>query len=241
MTLDRIAVVLSRPSHPGNVGASARAMKTMGLSDLRLVTPPALPSEEATARSAGGVDVLERASRFESLADAVADCVMAVGFTARRRELSHESFDVRDIAAEVLEAANKGCVALVFGNETSGLSNEELGHCQRIAVIPSNPGYASLNLAAAVQIACYEIAVAAGTHARAERGRDDRDPATVDDMEALFRHFEAAMKESAYLDPERPGRLMERLRRMLARSGLERSEVRVLRGMLEAFERRMRR
>jgi tRNA/rRNA methyltransferase len=107
-------------------------MKTMGLSDLRLVTPPALPSEEATARSAGGVDVLERASRFESLADAVADCVMAVGFTARRRELSHESFDVRDIAAEVLEAANKGCVALVFGNETSGLSNEELGHCHRL-------------------------------------------------------------------------------------------------------------
>jgi tRNA/rRNA methyltransferase len=241
MSLDRIAVVLSRPSHPGNVGAAARAMKTMGLVDLRLVAPANIPSDEATARAAGGVDVLDRATTSSSLADAVANCVMAVGFTARRRELSHESFEVRDIAAEVLEATGKGCVALVFGNETSGLSNEELGYCQRIAVIPSNPEYPSLNLAAAVQIACYEIAVAAGAHARLERERDDRDPATVDDMEALFRHFEGSMKESGYLDPERPGRLMERLRRMLARSGLERSEVKVLRGMLEAFERKMRR
>jgi len=241
MSLDRIAVVLCRPSHPGNVGAAARAMKTMGLGDLRLVATASIPSEEATARSAGGVDVLERATPFDSLAEAIADCVMAVGFTARRRELSHESFDVRDIAGEVLEAASKGCVALVFGNETSGLSNEELGHCQRIALIPSNPEYPSLNLAAAVQIACYEMAVAAGAHDRLEREHDARDPATVEDMEALFRHFEDSMKESGYLDPERPGRLMERLRRMLARSGLERSEVKVLRGMLEAFERKMRR
>ncbi len=237
MTLDRIAVVLSHPSHPGNVGSAARAMKTMGFADLRLVDAPPL-GDEARALAAGGLDILDRAAPHATLGQALSDCVLAVGFTARPRGLSHESAPVRDLAPRILDAAAQGRVALVFGNETSGLSNAELGHCQRIATIPADAAYSSLNLAAAVQIVCYEIAVAAGAHVPAES--DGQEPATVEDVEALHAHFERAMVESGYLDPGRPGRLMERLRRLFARGRLERSEVKALRGMLEAFERKMR-
>jgi tRNA/rRNA methyltransferase len=237
--VDRIAVVLSRPSHPGNVGAAARAMKTMGFSDLRLVAAQGVPGDEATARAAGGADVLDRAKAFDDLAAAIADCVLAVGFTARVRGLSHPSADLRSAVPGILDAAREGRVALVFGNETSGLSNDELGRCQAIATIPANAAYTSLNLASAVQVACYEVAIATGAHV--VEGREDHEAATIEDLEALFAHFEASMKASGYLDPRQPGRLMERLRRMFARARLERPEVKVLRGMLEAFERRMRR
>jgi tRNA/rRNA methyltransferase len=237
MSLDRIAVVLSRPSHPGNVGSAARAMRTMGIRDLRMVAAPAIDAD-ARALAAGGLDVLEAAARHESLEGALADCVLAVGFTARSRGLSHEEMTVRDIARVIADASRDGRVALVFGNETSGLSNDELGRCQRIATIPASEDYSSLNLAAAVQVACYEVAVAAGAHGLREG--EPFEAATGADLEALFAHFESAMGESGYLDPRRPGRLMERLRRLLARAHPERSEVRALRGMLEAFERKMR-
>ena len=237
MALDSIAVVLSRPSHPGNIGAAARAMKTMGLSDLRLVTPRRFPDPEAVALAAGGMDVLRGARVVATLEEALADRVLSVGFTARSRELSLPAAPVRECAAEIVAAAAGGGVALVFGNETSGLSNEELGRCQRLATIPSNETYPSLNLAAAVQIACYEVALAAEVQAPAA-GRTHL-PATGEDLEALFAHFEASMIVSGYLDPKRPGRLMERLRRLFGRARLERSEVKALRGMLEAFEKRM--
>ena len=232
-----IAVVLARPSHPGNVGSAARAMKTMGFADLRLVDPPAI-NDEARALAAGAADVLEGARSYASLPEALHDCALAVGFTARSRELSHPAQGVREVAPQIVEACARGTVALVFGNETSGLSNEELGHCQRVAAIPANPDYASLNLAAAVQVACYEVATAAGSFQASASGAHD--PATVADLEALYAHFEQAMLASGYLDPRRPGRLMERLRRLFARASLERSEVKALRGMLEAFEKRMR-
>ncbi len=237
MSLDRIVVVLSHPSHPGNIGSAARALKTMGRGSLRLVAAPAI-DDAARALAAGGIDVLEGASRHATLEAATADCVLAVGFTARERGLSHEATTVRNLVGPILAAALDGPVALVFGNETSGLSNEELGRCQRIAVIPANPAYSSLNLAAAVQVACYELATAADAFdsPAAERG----EPATGDDLEALFAHFEASMQASGYLDPRVPGRLMERLRRLFARARLERSEVKALRGMLEAFEKKMR-
>ena len=237
MNLDRIAVVLAHPSHPGNIGSAARALKTMGFADLRLTGAPELDAG-AHALAAGAVDVLERASRHATLGDAVADCVLAVGFTARARGLSHEAASIRDVAPEIVAATREGRVALVFGNETSGLSNAELGHCQRIATIPSNAGYGSLNLAAAVQVACYEVAMAFGAHTPAER--EGHEPATLEDIEALHAHFERAMLSSGYLDPERPGRLMERLRRLFARTRLERPEVKAQRGMLEAFEKKIR-
>jgi tRNA/rRNA methyltransferase len=237
MNLLRIAVVLSRPSHPGNIGAAARAMKTMGLADLRLVAPRRFPDPEAVALAAGGVDVLRAARVVASLEEALADRVLAVGFTARSRELSLPVAPLRNCAPEIVAAAAEGGVALVFGNETSGLSNEELGRCQRLATIPSSRDYPSLNLAAAVQIACYEVALAA--HDMPPPAIRAHLPATGKDLEALFGHLEASMLSSGYLDPKRPGKLMERFRRLFGRSRLERSEVKALRGMLEAFERKM--
>ena len=234
-----LTIVLSRPSHPGNIGAAARAMKTMGFDRLALVAPRTFPSEEASALAAGALDVLARATVHATLEEALAPFSLAVGFSARTRDLSLPAFELRDAAPRIARAAGEGAVALVFGNETSGLTNEELARCQWVATIPANPDYRSLNLAAAVQLACYEVALALGAtgvlHARS------RDHATVEDLEGLFRHFEATAIQSGYLDPRRPGRLLLRLRRLFARTRLEREEVRFLRGFLAAVEEKLRR
>jgi tRNA/rRNA methyltransferase len=234
--LSRIRVVLSRTSHPGNIGAAARAMKTMGLADLALVAPRHFPDPDATAMAAGAADLLARAQVFTALEGALADCLLAVGFSARERELSHAPETLREAAPQLLQATGGGKVALVFGNETSGLSNEELARCQRFVVIPSNPAYGSLNLAAAVQVACYELAVAA--QAFAPPAARERGAASVGDIEGLFSHLEKAAIASGFLDPEEPGRFMERMRRMFARIRLERQEVKLLRGLLGALEKK---
>jgi tRNA/rRNA methyltransferase len=235
----RIRVVLARPSHPGNVGAAARAMKTMGFADLRLVAPRRPLDDEARALAAGGAGVLAAARTVDGIGEALEGTALAAGFSVRGRDLSHPLRTLREAAPEILAAAADAPVALVFGNETSGLTNEEMGHCRLQVAIPADPAYSSLNLAAAVQVACYEIATAAASFSAPRVS--DRMPATTEDIEALFAHWEAAMVESGYLDPANPGRLMERLRRMIARSGLERSEAKALRGMIAAFEARMRR
>ncbi len=236
--LDRIAVVLSHPSHPGNIGAAARAMKTMGLSHLLLVKPRHFPDPDATAMAAGAHDVLAAAEVHGTLAGALADCVLAVGFSARGRDLSHPPESPRPAAPAVVEATAAGRVARVFGNETSGLSNEELARCQRFVSIPADPRYPSLNLAAAVQVACYEVALAAEAFGLPPPGRGT--PASGADLEGFFAHLEAASVASGYLAPERPGRFMERMRRLFARARLEHEEVKVLRGLLAAIEKRMR-
>ena len=232
-------IVLSHTSHPGNIGAAARAMKTMGFAQLVLVAPRHFPDPDAVAMAAGAADVLQAARVVQTLEAAVAECTLAVGFSARGRDLSHAPAALRDLVPEILAAAKDGTVALVFGNETSGLSNEELLRCQRLAHIPANPAYSSLNLAAAVQVACYELATSVGAHALPGSGAGDA--ATGEDIEGFFTHLQSAVHEAAYVDPENPGRFMERMRRLFARSGLERAEVRVLRGMLAAFEKKMRR
>jgi tRNA/rRNA methyltransferase len=230
----RLRVVLTQTSHPGNIGAAARAMQTMGLGDLALVRPRHFPHADATAMAAGGADLLERATVHATLQEALSGCVLAVGFSARRRDLSHAVQALRDAASGIVEATAAGPVALVFGNETSGLSNAELAQCQAFASIPANPAYSSLNLAAAVQVACYEVSVAAGAHA-APVGRE-RLQATVDDLDALVAHLESAARDSGFLDPRKPGRFVEHMRRLFARSKLERSEVKLLRGLLGALE-----
>ena len=234
-----VRIVLSRTSHPGNIGAAARAMKTMGFRELVLVAPRHFPHADAIAMAAGAADVLEEARVVQTLQEALADATLAVGFTARGRDLSHAPAALRDLSGEILAASGKGVAALIFGNETSGLSNEELLRCQRLAHIPANPAYSSLNLAAAVQAACYELAVGAGAHALPASGSGEA--ATGEDLEGFFAHLESSVHEAGYVDPGNPGRFMERMRRLFARSGLERSEVRVLRGMLAAFEKKMRR
>jgi tRNA/rRNA methyltransferase len=232
--LSRACVVLSRPSHPGNVGAAARAMKTMGLSDLRLVAPARFPDPQAATLASGALDVIEAARVHETLEAALADVVISVGFTARPRDLSHPARSLRETVPPLLEATSRGRVALVFGNETFGLSNEELARCSALAHIPANPAYSSLNLAAAVQVACYELSTQA--HAFAVPAEPERTAATGEEIEALFAHWERAMVSSGFLDPAQPKRLMERMRRLFARAGLEREEVQFLRGMLAAFE-----
>jgi tRNA/rRNA methyltransferase len=234
-----LRIVLSHPSHPGNIGAAARAMKTMGFSDLALVAPRHFPDPDATAMAAGAADVLASARVFDSLEAALADCTLVAGFSARGRDLSHPPVALREAAPELVAASGAGRVALVFGNETSGLSNDELLRCHRLVHIPANPGYSSLNLAAAVMVACYELSTTAGEHALPPSGSGEA--ATSDDVEGFFAHLESVAVEAGHLDPARPGRLMERMRRLFARSGLEREEVRLMRGMFAAFEKRMRR
>jgi len=237
--LSRIRIVLSKPSHPGNIGGAARAMKTMGFADLALVAPRYFPDPDATAMAAGAADVLAGATVHGTLEAALEDCVLAAGFSARTRDLSHPVRSLRESAREILDAALAGPVALVFGNETSGLSNDELSRCQSLIAIPASPAYGSLNLAAAVQVACYELATSAGAHATAAGGSGT--VATGGDLAALFAHLESAVTVSGYVDAKRPGRFMERMRRLFARTSLEREEVKLLRGMLAAFEKRMRR
>jgi tRNA/rRNA methyltransferase len=233
--LSRIAVVLVRTSHPGNIGAAARAMKTMGLADLVLVEPRHFPHAEATALAAGAADVLDRARVVGSLAQALADRVLAVGFSARGRDLAHPARNWRSAAPEAVSATADGPVALVFGNETSGLSNEELLACHRHATIPANPEYPSLNLAAAVQVACYELALASAAFRVPER--PSRARATGADLEALHERLHKALVASGFLDPREPGRLDERMRRLAARLDLEAEEVALLHGMLESLAR----
>jgi tRNA/rRNA methyltransferase len=237
--LRRIRVVLSRTSHPGNIGAVARAMKTMGLSRLYLVAPKRLPDEQSVAMAAGAADVLAAASICPDMSTALAGCVRVVGVTARRRELSAPFAWPREAAAEAVVMAHQGEVALLFGNETAGLANEEIDLCQRLLMIPTDPDFRSLNLAAAVQIVAYELRLAAIDQGSPPEIAEAGEPATLDDVERLAEHLERAAIGSGFLDPAQPKRLMPRMRRMLARARLEREEVNVLRGMLSSFEKKV--
>ncbi|MFZ5511814.1 MAG: RNA methyltransferase [Pseudomonadota bacterium] len=232
--LAHIRVVLSRPSHSGNVGAAARAMKTMGLSRLYLVAPQCEIDGQARALSSNALDVLEGAVQCATLEEALADTVLAAALTARRREYSAPLKWAREAAAEIVDTALAGEVALVFGNETAGLSNEELALCRLPVMIPADPGYSSLNLAAAVQVMCYELRMAALVPAAIRAGRDE--PATFEDVQRFYAHLERALIDSGFLDPANPKKLMPRLRRLFDRAALEKEEVNILRGMLNSFQ-----
>ena len=231
--LDRIRIVLCTTTHPGNIGAAARAMKTMGLSRLALVTPRFFPHEQATAMASGADDVLAAARVYASLPDALQGTTLVVGMTARARDLSHPMRPVREVALQVAQEAQEGEVALVFGTEMSGLSNAELDACQVLANIPAQPGFSSLNLAASVQIAAYEMRQAL----LQDRGVVGRDYplATHEELEGFYQHLERVLYGSGFLNPAQPGRLMIRLRRLFSRARVEREEVSILRGILKAL------
>jgi len=231
--LDRIRIVLSHTSHPGNIGAAARAMKTMGLTQLWLVNPAADPDGVGRARSSNARDVLEGAVVCRSLEEALAGTVLAAAMTARQREMAPPPQWAREAAPHVVAGAAHGPVALVFGNETAGLSNEEVAQCSLPVMIPTNPAYSSLNLGAAVQVMCYELRMAAldpGTPPAPENP-----PATAEEIRRFHEHLEAAVTQSGFLDPAHPKRLLPRLRRLFDRVQLERDEVSLLRGMLKTF------
>ena len=236
--LSRIRVVLCRPSHPGNIGAAARAIKTMGLSQLSLVEPRIFPHAEATARASGAVDVLERAAVHSTLDDALAGCVLAIGMSARHRELVGSVWPARVAATEAIRHAASGDVALVFGNETSGLDNDQVSRCQALAFIPSSPEYGSLNLAAAVQILTYEVRMAAGL--TGGYAAVTYQLAGQEEIEGLHRHAARTMRDLGFFNPERPRRLLPRLRRLFARTRLEQEEVNILRGVLSSVDQALR-
>lgn len=236
--LARIRVVLVGTTHPGNIGAAARAMKTMGLRDLVLVEPQRFPAAEATALAAGADDLLAAARVLPGLEEALADCVWAVGTSARRRGHSVPPFPPDHAAADLVARAARGPVALVFGRESSGLTNEELDRCNALVQIPTEPRFSSLNLAAAVQVLAYCCRAAALEDTPRQLPEYDPDPpATQAELEALFEHYLRALIRIEFLDPEKPRHLMRRLRHLYLRAGLSASEVQILRGILTHTER----
>jgi tRNA (cytidine32/uridine32-2'-O)-methyltransferase len=237
---ERVRIVLVETTHPGNIGAVARAMKTMALERLVLVRPKVFPAPEAVARASGADDLLERAVVCDTLADAVADCAYCFAATARSRHIAWPVRTPHELAADfAAEAFGSGDIALVFGRESSGLSNEDLDQCCGAIRIPTQPGFSSLNLAMAVQIVAYEVYQATAVLPVVPGA--DFDPfdalATAAEIDLLHQHLLRVATAIDYFDPAKPRLLPRRLRRLLARGGLLRSETQILRGLLTAVER----
>jgi len=232
-SLSNIRIVLCQTSHPGNIGSTARAMKTMGLRQLMLVRPKKFPHPEAEAMASGATDILAEARVCDSLEEALAGCAFAIGMSARKRELTHELVSAREAAGQAVQLAMTQPVALVFGTEMSGLSNDELIRCHQLAMIPANPEYSSLNLASAVQVLAYELRMAASSEITAGSGFP---LASHDETEGFYHHLEETLIRIGFLDPAMPKRLMPRLRRLFTRARLEKEEVNILRGILKSIQ-----
>jgi tRNA (cytidine32/uridine32-2'-O)-methyltransferase len=231
--LAAIRVILSQTSHPGNIGAAARAMKTMGLTQLVLVKPKRFPDAEATARASGADDVLATARVETGIDAALAGCRLVIGASARSRSIPCPVIDPGECARKLYAESQQGSVAVLFGCEQSGLSNTEIDRCHFLVQIPTNPAYGSLNLAAAVQIICYEIMVAHLGKEGPGRGGES-DAVSADEMERFYAHLEQVLVELDFLDPRNPRQLMRRLRRLFNRARPDRNEMNILRGILTA-------
>lgn len=238
-TADRIRIVLVGTQHPGNIGAAARAMKTMGLRRLVLVAPERFPHAEAEAMAAGADDVLAAAVRCGSLAEAVADCRLVLGCTARSRRVALDQLSPRAAAARLRAAAALAPVALVFGRERTGLSNEELQLCHAAVHIPADPGYSSLNLAAAVQVLAYELRVATLAERPEHAGAPSRraPPASHAELEGFFAQLAETLDAIDFHKGRAPQSALRKLRRVFLRSDLDAREVRLLRGVLADAQR----
>jgi len=229
--LSNFKVVLVETSHPGNIGAVARAMKNMGMDQLRLVAPKFFPHADATARASGADDVLRTAQVHATLTEAIADCQIVLGASARDRTISWPSVTARECAEKWMTAPEN--IALVFGRENSGLKNHELDLCHYLLRIPCNPAYSSLNLAAAVQVVCYELFVASGREVVSSVGDKGETPlASAEQMEAFYAHLYQTMADIGFLHPERSKSIMRRLRRIFNRTQLDTKELDILRGIL---------
>lgn len=234
--LKNIRVVLARPSHPGNIGSAARAMKTMGLTRLYLVEPKVFPSEEANTLASGAVDVLEQAVVVGSLAEALADVTIACALTSRRRELSTPLSTPRETAPELIARARDGeQVALVFGNETFGLSIEEVEQCNRLVTVPGNPDYFSLNLAMAVQVMTYELF--SHTETTVDYLKPEDRTATLGEVDSFCGHLEQTFDDLGLLEKRNSERLLRRMRTLFNRAGLQREEIDILRGLFRQAQR----
>lgn len=234
--LERVRIVLVEPSHPGNIGAAARAMKVMGLGRLVLVRPQRFPDPQAEWRAAGALDVLDAAEVFDDVERAVADSHLVIGTSTRSRRIPWPELDAQDAARRVIEDSPGQRVSILFGREASGLSNDELQRCHVHLTIPANPEYPSLNLAMAVQVVCYELyrrALGGAVPASAW----DRPAATTDQVEALLQHWDEVLAALEFMDPANPGQVMTRFRRLFMRAAMDETEVQMLRGFLSQIQR----
>lgn len=231
--LNNVRVVLSHTTHPGNIGAAARAMKTMGLETLYLVNPKYFPDPQADTMACGAEDLLHSAVVCSSIDEALRGTVFVAALTARLRDISHEVLTPRQAMPMVARHAQHQPVALLFGTEMSGLTNEEVSKSHILVRIPANPAYSSLNLAAAVQVACYELSVA--MEYVGLNWRDiEIEPARHEELEGFFRHLEEVLAKIGFFNTRHPSKLMLKLRRLYARARLEQEEVNMLRGILSA-------
>ena len=249
--IDNVRIVMVETSHPGNIGATARAMKNMTLSDLALVSPHEHPGGEgkARARASGATDILYGAVKYDSLADAIADCDLVIGASARLRSVTWPELNPREMAEKIFSIGEQTNTndersltfektAIVFGREDAGLTNEEMDLCQFLVHIPANAEYSSLNIAAAVQVLCYELHMTAllneGSIAKAE---NEHPMATSQEIEYFYEHLEQTLVDVNFLNRSNPMQLMRRLRKLFNRCGLDKIEVSILRGILTAISR----
>ena len=234
--LDNIRIVLVNTSHTGNIGSTARAMKTMGLSDLYLVDPVSAPDGKSSALAAGAGEVLANATIVSDLSEAVKDCSLIVGTSARSRTLPWPMLTPRECGVKMVQEGQKGPVALVFGRENNGLSNEELQLCHFHVCIPANPEYSSLNLAAAVQTLCYEIRMG---YLNLDSYPDmESDYPLSEDLERFYVHLENTLTETGFIVKNHPGVVMTKLRRLVNRARPESQELNILRGILSAIDKK---
>ncbi|EWH09765.1 RNA methyltransferase, TrmH family, group 1 [Catenovulum agarivorans DS-2] len=232
--LDNIRVILVNTSHTGNIGSTARAMKTMGLSKLWLVDPVQEPDSHSSALAAGATDVLGNAKIVKTLDEAIEGCRLVVATSARSRTLSWPVMDPRESGVKLVEEAQTGEVALIFGRENNGLSNDELQKAHFHAVIPANPDYSSLNLAAAVQTLCYEVRMA---HLANTEIKSDVEPyPLVEDLERFYTHLEGTLSKTDFIVKNHPGQVMAKLRRLFNRARPETQELNILRGILSSID-----
>ena len=235
--LDNVRIVLVSTSDQRNVGSAARAMKTMGISDLVLVNPLEIPEGKAAALAAGATDILAQARTVSSLTEAIADCQLTFAASARSRTLDWPMTTPREVAQKVITEGQTAKVAIVFGREATGLTNEELQLCHFHTHIPANPEYSSLNLAMAVQTLCYEVRVAYLAAEEAEYPDAEGDYPTAGEMEGFYQHLQRAITQSGFIVRNHPGKVMNKLRRLYTRTRPDKNELNILRGILTSFER----
>lgn len=235
---NNIRIVLVNTSHPGNIGAVARAMKNMGFSRLVLVSPETFPHEFASARAAGADDILQSAEVVDDLSAALKGCDLVFATSARSRTLSWPMCSPRDSAEQVVQSSERE-VALVFGRERTGLTNEELSYCQHHISIPTEKSFSSLNLAAAVQVMVYEIRMSSLAINQEKHAQVQRELATADQMAGLYQHLEKSLTDLEFIDPKQPKMLMQRLKRLFSRAQVDVTELNILRGILSAVDKKI--
>ena len=238
--LKQFNVILCSPSHAGNIGSTARAMKTMGLENLYLVNPKSFPSDQAYALAAGADDILDKAIIFSNLEEAIKNSHLSVGFTARKRELSQPHLNIRKTATDLIIKAETQTISLLFGNETNGLSNDEIKYCQLISYIDTDKNYSSLNLAQSVQVCCHELRMAIkNKSANPLSINKTKIFVTQSQLNGFFLHFEEMLHNINFFKKVNGERLMQRIRMVFNRTQLDQEEINIMRGILKEIQKKI--